>query len=115
MISYSDFHYYWFVLEFLNGIVISFLSAADIFVLYRHRIDRAPLVEWALYGKESKNNFSILLAASLLFILVFIVYAYGSLYGNYYADMLSELMGTVTYLMVSYVLVRWSKIFLRFA
>ncbi len=96
----------------INGLFISVLSAINIYVLYRHRQDRAPLVRWALNEKDSKNNFSVLLFASVLFIVVFVVYSFGSFFNSESIKIIAELLGTVTYLLVSYVIIGWSKVFM---
>ncbi|MCL4396981.1 hypothetical protein M1494_01375 [Candidatus Parvarchaeota archaeon] len=114
MALYQDFHLYWVIFEVVNGLIISVLSGINIYVLYKHKRDKAPLVSWALNEKDSKNNFSILLFASILFIVVFTVYSVGSFTSSDYIKMAAELLGTVTYLLVSYVIVGWSKIFLRY-
>ncbi len=114
MVLYDEFHYYWALFEVINGIVISLLAILDVYALSKHRKDKAPLVEWALSSKESKNNFSILLFSAVLFVVVFIVYSYGSVSSNYSVKMLADLIGTFTYLMVSYVIFKWSKVFMRF-
>ena len=114
MVLYDEFHYYWALFEVINGIVISLLAILDVYALFKHRKDKAPLVEWALSSKESKNNFSILLFSAVLFVVVFVVYSYGSVSSNYSVKMLADLIGTFTYLMVSYVIFKWSKVFMRF-
>ena len=111
---YENFHFYWILFETINGLIVSILSAFDIYILYKHRSDKAPLVRWALNEKASKNNFSILLTASILFIVIFVVYSWGSVVNNTSIKIMAELIGTFTYLMVSYVIVNWSRIFLRF-
>lgn len=112
MVLYQDFHFYWVVFEVINGLVISILSAINIYVLYRHKEDKAPLVRWALNGKDSRNNFSVLLVASVLFIVVFMVYSFGSFFNSESIKIIAELLGTVTYLLVSYVIIGWSKVFI---
>ena len=114
MVLYDEFHYYWALFEVINGIVISLLAILDVYALFKHRKDKAPLVEWALSSKESKNNFSILLFSAVLFVVVFVVYSYGSVSSNYSVKMLADLIGTLTYLMVSYVIFKWSRVFMRF-
>ena len=114
MALYADFHFYWVSFEIINGLVISILSAVNIYVLYKHRQDRAPLVRWALNEKDSKNNFSILLFASILFIIIFVVYSLGSVTGSESIKMSAELLGTFTYLLASYVIIRWSGAFLGY-
>jgi uncharacterized membrane protein required for colicin V production len=114
MALYGDFHFYWTLFEVVNGLVISILSALDIYVLYKHKRDKSPLVRWTLNEKNSKNDFSVLLFASLLFIVVFIVYSLGSLVSSDSIKIAADLIGTVTYLMVSYVIIEWSRVFLGF-
>jgi hypothetical protein len=114
MALYQDFHFYWVLFEVINGLLISILSAINIYVLYKHRRDNAPLVRWALNEKDSKNNFSVLLFASILFIVVFAVYSFGSFTNSYSIKIASELLGTFTYLLVSYVIIGWSKVFLGY-
>ncbi|MEM0142575.1 MAG: hypothetical protein QXL94_01275 [Candidatus Parvarchaeum sp.] len=114
MVLYTAFHLYWSLFEVINGLAISVLSAMNIYVLYRHRRDKAPLVRLALNEKESKNNFSILLLASILFTVVFAVYSFGSITDDLIVKMSAELLGTFTYILVSYVIIRWSEVFLRY-
>ncbi|MCL4376380.1 hypothetical protein M1558_02725 [Candidatus Parvarchaeota archaeon] len=111
MVLYEDFHFYWVIFEVINGFIISILSIANISVLYKHRQDKTPLVRWALNEKDSKKNFSVLLFASVLFVVVFAVYSFGSFMSNYFVKMAAELLGTFTYLLVSYVIIGWSKSF----
>ena len=114
MIAYSNFHFYWVVFEIINGTLISILSGIDIFVLIKHRKDNAPLVSWALNIKESKNNFSLLISAACLFIVIFALYSYGSVSGSDLIKEAAELLGTITYLIASYVIFDWSRTFARF-
>ena len=114
MLAYSDFHYYWVIFEVINGLVISIFGAVDITILFRHTMDNAPIVGWALDLKDSKNSFSILISAAVLFVAVFVVYLYGSVLGDTLIKEIAELFGTFSYLMVSYVIIEWSKIFMRF-
>ncbi len=114
VIPYLVFDHYWALFEAVNGLVIAVLSALDIYSLFKHRIDRAPLAQWALNLRSSKRDMNIILFASALFVLVFITYAFGSIYGEDIIKIAADLLGTVTYLMVSYVIVRWSRIFVRF-
>ena len=114
MVLYEDFHFYWVVFEVVNGLIISILSAINIYVLYKHRQDKTPLVRWALNEKDSKNNFSVLLSASILFIVVFVVYSFGSVTNSESIKMAAELLGTFTYLLVSYVIISWSKVFVGY-
>ncbi len=114
MIVYSEFHYYWVIFEFINGVFISVLSGLDIYILFKRRFDKAPLVGWALNAKNSKNDFSLIVLSAFFFVILFVVYAYGSFSSNLLAKEIAELIGTVTYLMVSYVVFSWSKVFMRF-
>lgn len=114
MIGYSDFHYYWVVFEIINGIFISILSAIDIYIFIRRKADNSPLVAWAVDSKGSSKNFSILISSALLFIVVFIVYSFGVVSSNNLIKSVAELLGSVSYLMVSYVITSWSKVFMRF-
>ena len=111
MALYEDFHFYWVLFEVINGLIISILSTINIYVLYKHRQDKAPIVRWALNEKDSKKNFSVLLFASILFVVVFVVYSFGSVMSNQYIKIVAELLGTVTYLLISYVIIGWSKSF----
>jgi uncharacterized membrane protein required for colicin V production len=112
MVLYEDFHFYWVIFEVINGFIVSVLSTINIYTLYKHGKDKAPLVRWALNEKNSKKNFSVLLFASLLFIVVFTVYSVGSFMSNDLIKMVAELLGTFTYLLVSYVIIGWSSSFL---
>jgi ABC-type multidrug transport system fused ATPase/permease subunit len=114
MFLYSNFHEYWVIFEVINGLLISIFSAIDIYILYNRRDDGAPLVGWALNAKKSKNGFSILLLVAALFIVVFVIYAFGSISNNHIIRMIAELIGTATYLMLSYVVLTWSRVFMRF-
>lgn len=114
MFMYNNFHEYWVIFEVVNGLLISIFSAIDIYILYNRKNDSAPLVGWALNAKKSKNGFSILLLAAALFIVVFAIYAYGTVSNSDIIRMISELIGTVTYLMLSYVVLTWSRVFIRF-
>ncbi len=114
MVLYTDFHYYWILFELVNGIIISILSALNIYAFFKHRKDNAPIVSWALNLKNSRRNFSILLFATVLFVIVFLFYFFGSLYNNDIIKMFAESLGTFTYLLISYVIISWSKLFLRF-
>ena len=114
MIPYPVFEYYWELFETLNGIIIMIFSILDIYSLYKHKIDRAPLVQWALNLKSSKADIDMILIASVFFVITFLFYIYGSFYNDVTISMIADIFGTITYLLVSYVIVRWSRIFIRF-
>ncbi len=114
MSFYYSFEAFWGIFELVNVAVVAVISAIIIFVLSKHKVDRAPIFLWALDLKKSKKQIEMLLASTFIFILVFSIYVAGE-FLNYLAFIISaQIIGIASYLLVSYVIFLWFKEFLRF-
>ena len=114
MTFYYAFEAFWGIFELLNVIAVSFLSTILIYILSKHKNDRAPIFVWALDLKKSTKQIYLLITATLLFIAVFSMYLLGELLKIIYVIFAAQVIGLVSYLLVSYVIAIWFKEFLRF-
>lgn len=114
MSFYYSFESFWGVFELINVVVISIISLLLIYILRKHKKDRAPIFIWALNLKKSTNQIYLLITATLLFILVFSMYILGEIFKILYIIFAAQVIGLISYLLISYVIVLWFKSFLRF-
>jgi hypothetical protein len=114
MSFYYAFEAFWGLFELVNVIVISFLSLILIYILAKHKKDRAPIFIWALNLKKSTNQIYLLITATILFILVFSMYLLGEMLKMLYVVITAQILGLFSYLLISYVIAIWFKAFLRF-
>ncbi len=113
--TYDQFHFYWAIFEMINGIVASGFSTVAIYALIKHRRDNAPIRFWSLREGESKWEFSALIIASVIVIVLSAIFAYALYVSNDTLKIVAELMGSGDYLMVSIVTTMWALRFGRFA
>jgi hypothetical protein len=114
MSFYYSFEAFWGIFELINVVVISIISLLLIYILRKHKKDRAPIFIWALNLKKSTNQIYLLITATLLFILVFSMYILGEIFKILYIIFAAQVIGLISYLLISYVIVLWFKSFLRF-
>lgn len=114
MSFYYSFEAFWGVFELVNVIAVAFISLVLIYILIKHKKDRAPIVIWVLDLKKSTNQIYLLIATTILFILVFSIYVFGEVFNLLYLILSAQILGLFSYLVVSYVIVIWFKSFLRF-
>ena len=67
----------WGIFELVNVGVIAVLSLLIIYILNKHRKDKAPLFAWAINLKKSKKQVEILMAATVISLFVFSLYIIG--------------------------------------
>lgn len=119
MFDYAEFKFWWLVFEVLNGLVVSALAGAMIYMLFKHRKDKSPIVAWSNDLKKSKRGMNYLIIAAFLFILMFLIYYLSKQDANAIQgevlNVTSKLLGSAVYLLVSFVVFSWFKVFRRFA
>jgi len=111
---YYAFEAFWGLFELANVVVVSIISLLLIYILRKHRKDRAPIFTFALNLKKSTNQIYLLIIATLLFIAVFSMYIFGEMFKMLYIVFAAQIMGLISYLLISYVIMLWFKSFLRF-
>lgn len=114
MSFYYIFEAFWGIFELANVVGVSFISLLLIYILQKHKKDRAPVFIWALNLKKSTNQIYLLITATVLFILVFSMYLLGEILKMLYLVFAAQVIGLISYLLISYVIVMWFKAFLRF-
>ncbi|MCL5975986.1 MAG: hypothetical protein M1580_00095 [Candidatus Parvarchaeota archaeon] len=111
---YYAFEAFWGIFELVNVVAVSFISLLLIYILEKHKKDRAPIFVWALNLKKSTTQIYLLIAATILFIMVFSMYVLGEILKLLYLVIAAQLLGVFSYLLVSYVITLWFKAFWRF-
>ncbi|MCL4372702.1 hypothetical protein M1384_01410 [Candidatus Parvarchaeota archaeon] len=111
---YYAFETFWGIFELVNVVAVSVISLLLIYILRKHKKDRAPIFVFALNLKKSTNQIYLLIIATLLFIAVFSMYILGEIFSILYVVFAAQIIGLVSYLLVSYVILLWFKAFLRF-
>ncbi len=111
---FYEFESAWGIFELINVGLIAVISLLLIYILSKHRKDKAPLFVWAINLKKSRNQVEILLAATLISLFVFSLYVVGEFLSLLSIVIISQLIGIISYLMVSYVIIIWFKEFRRF-
>ena len=111
---YYAFEAFWGIFEFVNVVAVSVISLLLIYILQKHKKDRAPIFIWALNLKKSTNQIYLLITATILFILVFSMYILGEVLKILYMVIAAQILGLVSYLLISYVIALWFKAFWRF-
>ncbi len=114
MISYLLFEAIWGIFEMLNVSLVTIISIILIYMILKTKERRVLFFAWALDLKKSKRDMDILLAALILFVVVFSIFILGEALNETALVIIAQLLGLVTYLLVSYVVLRWAKIFMRF-
>ncbi|MGC8533825.1 MAG: hypothetical protein ACP5MV_04345 [Candidatus Parvarchaeum sp.] len=114
MSFYYSFEAFWGMFEIVNVVAISIVSLLLIYILRKHRKDRAPIFIWALDLKKSTKQIYLLITATVLFISVFSMYLLGEIFKMLYLVFAAQVIGLISYLLISYVIVMWFKAFLRF-
>ncbi len=112
---YYAFEAFWGIFELVNVVAVSVISSLLIYILGKHRKDRAPIFAWALNLKKSTNQIYLLIIATFLFIVVFSMYIFGEMFNMLYIVFAAQILGLISYLLVSYVIALWLKAFMRFA
>ncbi|MDP8012876.1 MAG: hypothetical protein RAK22_02115, partial [Nanoarchaeota archaeon] len=101
-----------------NGLVVSFFSVISVYVLFKHREDNAPMRMWGINLDRTRKQFILLIYAALLLIILFVPYILGFVWGDINTDFLlritAEVIGTVSYMLVSIVMIWWTRGFMRF-
>ncbi|MDP8012765.1 MAG: hypothetical protein RAK22_01545 [Nanoarchaeota archaeon] len=105
----------WGIFELLNVLVICIISILLVYIILKERESKVLFFAWALNLQKSKKDMDILLTALILFVVVFSIFFFGELLNNLPLIIISQILGLVSYLLISYVILRWAKIFLRFA
>ena len=105
----------WGIFELLNVLVICITSILLVYIILKERESKVLFFAWALNLQKSKKDMDILLTALMLFVVVFSIFFFGELLNNLPLIIISQILGLVSYLLISYVILRWAKIFLRFA
>ena len=111
---YYAFEAFWGIFELVNVVAVSVISLLLIYILQKHKKDRAPIFIWALNLKKSTNQIYLLITATILFILVFSMYLLGEMLKMLYVVITAQILGLFSYLLISYVIAIWFKAFLRF-
>jgi len=114
MSFYYTFEAFWGIFELVNVVAVSFISLFLIYVLEKHKKDKAPIFLWALNLKKSTSQVYLLIIATLLFIAVFSMYVFGEIFKILGIVFAAQIIGLISYLLVSYVITTWVKTFLRF-
>jgi hypothetical protein len=111
---FYEFEAAWGIFELINVGLIAIISLILIYIFSKHRKDKAPLFVWAINLKKSRNQVEILLTATLISLFVFSLYVVGEFLSLLSIVIISQLIGIISYLMVSYVIIIWFKEFRRF-
>ncbi len=115
---YVSWYFFWNLIEFINGLVVSFFSVIAVYVLFKHREDNAPMTMWGINLDRTRKQFILLIYAALLLIILFVPYILGFVWGDINTDFLlrisAEVIGTVSYMLVSIVMIWWTRGFMRF-
>ena len=117
-ISYNDFHLGFLVFEALNGIFTSALAGLIIYAIIKNRRNNAPITAWSINVTKSTKSLNALILASFLFVFVFLIYYLGTVDANvlqmYAFKATAEVLGSITYIIVTLVVFSWFRLFRRF-
>ncbi len=111
---YTDFRFYWSIVEFFSGLIASVLSVIGIYSLFKNRKTNTPLVFWGVQAKNSKKPFTLLVIASVMLVVVFIVYIMSILLSDVNLKLAAYVLGTITYATAAVVVFLWVRYFARF-
>ncbi len=111
---YIEFEAAWGIFETLNVALVTLFSIVLIYIILKKKESKVLFFAWALDLKKSKSDMDILLIAMALFIIVFSIFFFGELLNQLPLVILSQILGLISYILVSYVILRWAKVFLRF-
>ncbi len=104
----------WGIFELINVGVVAVISLLIIYILNKHRKDKAPFFAWAINLKKSKKQVEILMAATIISLFVFSLYIIGEFLSLLIIVIASQIIGIIAYLLISYVIALWFREFIRF-
>ncbi|MGC8516815.1 MAG: hypothetical protein ACP5MT_02895 [Candidatus Acidifodinimicrobium sp.] len=111
---YIAFEAVWGIFETLNVALVTLFSIVLVYIILKKKESKVLFFAWALDLKKSKSDMDILLIAIALFIVVFSIFFFGELLNELPLVILSQILGLISYILISYVILRWAKVFLRF-
>ncbi|MBE5729450.1 hypothetical protein IG206_01470 [Candidatus Parvarchaeota archaeon] len=104
----------WGIFELLNVALVTAFSLFLVYVILKKQENKVLFFAWALDLKKSKRDMEILFIAMVIFFVVFSIFFLGELLNELSFVITSQILGLISYILVSYVILRWVKVFLRF-
>ena len=104
----------WGIFELLNVTLVTAFSLFLVYVILKKQENKVLFFAWALDLKKSKRDMEILFIAMVIFFVVFSIFFLGELLNELSFVITSQILGSISYILVSYVILRWVKVFLRF-
>ncbi len=104
----------WGIFELLNVALVTAFSLFLVYVILKKQENKVLFFAWALDLKKSKRDMEILFTAMVIFFVVFSIFFLGELLNELSFVITSQILGLISYILVSYVILRWVKVFLRF-
>ncbi|MCW1294073.1 MAG: hypothetical protein OH316_02130 [Candidatus Parvarchaeota archaeon] len=111
---YHAFEAGWGIFELLNVGLVVLASLFAVYILLKRRKTRVLFFAWALDIKRSRKDMDLLLTATILFVLVFSIFTAGEMLNQLAYIIIAQIAGLMSYLLISYVIFRWLRLFLRF-
>ena len=102
------------IFELLNVALVTAFSLFLVYVILKKQENKVLFFAWALDLKKSKRDMEILFIAMVIFFVVFSIFFLGELLNELSFVITSQILGLISYILVSYVILRWVKVFLRF-